>query len=345
MSKTLAKLLSKSEREISKAIAKLEQSSGYPSEDVRILAEIKQTMRIKINQLGLDPDDTTADELYYGLQSRFDRDSELINRAMGVSARTSLAERLNKAIQLVNHCARVDEVWVVKNSVAKKLLADNPPKHLIKKLHYRSAASLIKREDIAELYLLADKIEPANWIKTTDKQLSKLNTPDYELRAIKIIKLSNSPLLDSDNTLVVDKRLGTVAIRQSDPLEGANVLSLTLLLLTGLHSVNPSGYNEAIHELSPALRWWSDNNYLIADAEKPVSFNLKDVAINYLNGKVSTEATTHYGQQSLWQELHDRYQRVLDSLMEPEMQDEINQATNMPVTSELANEYVTVESE
>lgn len=350
MSKTLSKLLGKSEHEISKAIAKLEKSAGYPSEDVRILAEIKQTMRTKMNQLGLDPDDTTADELFWGLRARFDRDSGLINRAMGVGGHTTTEERLSKALQLVEHCASSDEVWVVKNAVAKKLLAENPPKHLLKKLHYRSAPSLIKRQDIAELYLLAGKTESATWQKATDRQLSKLNTSDYELRSIRIIKLANWQIMEADDSLIIDRRLGSVGIWAANDLKDATVLSTTLMLLAALQQVNPGGYREAIHELSPALRWWSDNSYLIADAEKPVSFNLKDVALNHLKGRDLPDSTTGHAARSLWQELTDRYQRTMEAYAdEPaDVQDEFSQtdkAPNLPITSELAGEYVTVDSE
>src|SRR5947208_2061243 len=105
MSKTLARLLGKSEKEVVAAISKLEALCGYPSEDVRLLAENKQKLRAKTMQLGLDPDDTTDEELYYALLGRFSRDSQTIDKALGVNDSTKLDERIDKAIQLVNHCA------------------------------------------------------------------------------------------------------------------------------------------------------------------------------------------------------------------------------------------------
>src|SRR3989344_1896772 len=146
MSKNLARLLAREETEITKSIAKLEELCGFPSEDVRLLAENKQKLRAKVHQLGLDVDDTTDQELYHALRARFERDSQMLDKALGVDSGTKLEERINKAVQLVNHCASTDEVWVVKNLVAKSTLTKLPPKHVAKVLHYRSIASMIKRQ-------------------------------------------------------------------------------------------------------------------------------------------------------------------------------------------------------
>ncbi|HSX18004.1 MAG TPA: hypothetical protein VLE51_01450 [Candidatus Saccharimonadales bacterium] len=351
MSKYFAKLLAEPEVKIAKTIAKMEEVCGYPSEDVRLVAENKQQLRIKVKQLSLDPDDTTDEELYYALITKYQDDSNRLNKALGVHADTDFDERLAKARQLVSHCASSDEMWVIKNSVVKTALVNNPPKQVSKRLHFRSAASMIKREDLAEIYLAAVYLESATWRKKVSQQLSKTSTADYELRSIKIVKLSferwgkiNGPA----SYIVSDPRMGAVALWPSTELKNASVLSLTLLLLDGLQAINPSGYSELLHELSPALRWWTDNKYLISDGDYSVSFNLKDVALNHLQNNNLSQAVAHHGRESLWQELASRYKIISSSLSDsiPDIQYNFNKAKNvpaLPINDELAAEYITVE--
>lgn len=351
MSRALAKLLGKPEKEITSSIAQLEALSGYPSEDVRLLADNKQKQRLKIAQLGLDADDTTDEELHYALMSRFERDSLVIDKAMGVGEATGFDERLNKAIQLVGHCADVHDKWFLKNAVARKLLLQNPPKKTAKRLHYRSAPSLIKREDIGAIYLLAEEFESSTWRKANAKQIAKQSPSSYELRPIRIVKLPAkiTSLKTSDEAYTLsDVRLGVLAMRPSARLEKVSVLCLTLLLLSGLEEMDPEDYSESLYELSPSLRWWADAGCLISDGNRPVSFNLKDVAINQLHYHRLNDSSLKYGAQTLWRQLTMRYKQLATGLSEDVA--EIEQGisadhteSKLPMADELANEYITVE--
>ena len=348
MSRNLARLLAREEGKITKSIAKLEELCGFPSEDVRLMAENKNRLRAKVSQLGLDVDDTTDEELYHALRARFERDSQMLNKALGVDERTNLDERLNKAIQLVNHCASTDEVWVVKNSIAKSTLAKYPPKHVAKQLHYRSVPSMVKREDVAELYLVGTVLESTTWQKNITKHLSKLNASCYELRPIKMVKVTAKLWENTQGIpphVIVNKQLGTVAVWPSEDLKNVSVLCLTLLLLEGVRSLNPGGYNEAIHELSPSLSWWADNERLISDGEQPVSLNLKDVALNHLMEHELKHAVKHHGAHSLWSELTNRYQAISASLSDkvPDIQYNFSgdEPVKLPTSADLAEEYVT----
>lgn len=351
MSRNLAKLLAREGDDISKDLSKLEEKTGYPSEDVRLMAENKQKVRVKIGQLGLDANDTTDEELFHALRARYMRDSQMLDKALGVDGSTRLADRLNKAIQLVNHCASVDEAWVVKNSVAKATLAKNPPKHVAKQLHFRSGTSMLKREDTAEIFLAGSVMESATWQKNITKHLAKLNASQYELRPIKIVNMKPKQWESVDGPsshIVIDRHIGAVAVWPSDDLKNASVLCLTLLLLEGIQSLNPNGYSESLPELSPALRWWADSSYLISDGQQPVSLNLKDVSFNHLMNHELHLAIRHHGAHSLWHELTSRYQQVSESLSNKviSLEDGINHSElqpEFPVVSELAAEHVTLE--
>ncbi len=63
MSKILSELLGATEPMFSLALKQLEAESGNPSADIRLTAEITGKLRLKTQELGLDPDDTTGKEL------------------------------------------------------------------------------------------------------------------------------------------------------------------------------------------------------------------------------------------------------------------------------------------
>ena len=80
MSAHLSKLVGKAEKEVAQFIAEMEDEFGNPSADVRLLAEVNRLARQKMAELGLDPRDTTGEELYHTLGARFDRDAKPIHK-------------------------------------------------------------------------------------------------------------------------------------------------------------------------------------------------------------------------------------------------------------------------
>ena len=70
MSKAVANLLGKTEKEVAKAILTLEKLCGQPSEDIRLVNASRQKIKNKTSQLGLDPNDTTGPELYHALLAK-----------------------------------------------------------------------------------------------------------------------------------------------------------------------------------------------------------------------------------------------------------------------------------
>src|SRR3990167_7697712 len=92
MSKSLAKLLGKTERETSRVISKLEALTGYPSEDIRFHADTKNQLRAKIAEMGLDPADTTNQELYHAALSRFEKDAEAFRQSLGLASDASFSQ-------------------------------------------------------------------------------------------------------------------------------------------------------------------------------------------------------------------------------------------------------------
>src|SRR5579884_3969626 len=173
MSKRIARLLGEPEHQIAKSIGRLEAKNGYPSHDARLLAENAQKVRAKLVDLKLDPDDTTAEELYHALQVRFERCSRLFDEYFGAE-KYDFIQKAAKAIKLLEPYAQNARQWGLRSKAAKEVLRQLPPKQLMKQLNYRSVESLLKRENLAEIYLSASRLESSNWLRKHQRIVSGL---------------------------------------------------------------------------------------------------------------------------------------------------------------------------
>ncbi len=65
---------------------------------------------------------------------------------------------------------------------------------------------------------------------------------------------------------------------------------------------------EVLYHLEPALHFWHGMDYVATKGDhKPVSFNLLDMALNYLNGLDYGHRVYQHAQDGLWNELFVRY--------------------------------------
>jgi hypothetical protein len=316
MSKALASLVGKADIEVSRIVARLEELSGWPSEDVRLVAEVKQTLNRKLAQLGLDPHDTTSEELYHALIARYAADTARIDRSLGLNDESSLSERSKTAVSLVERSVDKREVWVLKNTATKALLKQNPPKKLMKKLPYRSIDSMLKREDAASLFIGADLVESTAWHKKMDAKLVKLSTASYELKPLRLVSIQADKLADcqSPEGVIVNGAVGAVALSPSLPVT-APVLTLALMLIDGLEILSENQLSHRLHTVHPVLNWWLETEQLVySNQGQPVSLNFKDVAQNHLASKDYQQRASHNGHKVLWSQLMQRYKLHIDEL-------------------------------
>lgn len=171
-------MLGASEQATANVVAKLEKLAGYPGEDNRLLSEIRSSLRTKLAELGLDPNDSTPTELYHTLLSHFEADSRHFDKLIGGA--------LNNIVYLVKLTDAPRQAWVLKRSVAKDLLRDHPPKKLARALNYRSTESMLKREDIDVLYAAFPYVESPSWLKSFYRSHGNLQPSDFEIRDIRL---------------------------------------------------------------------------------------------------------------------------------------------------------------
>lgn len=190
MSGTLQELLNAKEPIFSLAVRQLEAASGHEGRDVRLIAEIAGQMRVDTQVLGLDPDDTSGRELYAAQMVRIAEDNSRLTALIGIGSEETSTEVTSRVVAFVQELELARECWVLKRSVAKKMLRTMPPKGLMKLLGHRSVDSLLKHENIDELYAALRFSESDRWLSAYNELLITVTPSDFESREISLIVLN-----------------------------------------------------------------------------------------------------------------------------------------------------------
>jgi hypothetical protein len=305
MSKHIAELMDQPERLITKSIMKLESKNGYPSHDARHLASNIQIVRRKLSDLGLDPDDTTAEELYHALKAKYQADSLAFDIESNFHS-LDFESKAGKAREIIEKNTGLPQRWVLKTTAAKNLLRRQPPKKLMKHLSYRSVESLLKRENTGRLFIEADSAESAAWRKQLQSCISKLDSTAFEMREISITWLDynhgSSPLVYNDD-------VGALAFAKTELTENSRLLGLTVLLADFIGSLS----GKTVSVRSDVLQWWADMDGLVAEQDgRTVSMNIKDAAMNQAGRHDFAARLLSAGRAGFWKNLVGRYENQLE---------------------------------
>ncbi len=186
----LSELLGATEPMFSLALQQLEKASGSTGVDLRLTSEIIGKVNLKTRELGLDPEDTTGRELYFALLNKVERDDEYLVKLMGGTDPNDAAALMPLMKKMWDDYKTPKAAWVLKKSVAKRLLHSMPPKNIMKHLHYRSVDSMLKNENLAEIYGALRFAEDPKWLNEFDSSYKKLKPSDFETRNIEIVQMS-----------------------------------------------------------------------------------------------------------------------------------------------------------
>ncbi len=244
MSRLISKLLGASEPAFSMAIKQLEQITNRQGIDIRLTAEISNKVRYTVGQFGLDPYDTTAKELYHCLMNKIKVDDERFVRLIGAQASDSPTDLIEPVIKTLGNLNLSKKCWVIKKSVAKELLKQNPPKNVMKQLRYKSIDSMLKNENIFELYGAIRFAETAAWQRKLIKSYKVLGPSDFEVRNIEVFvmpkdrweQLSHSAVKAKGHFVTNLKELGAIIVLP--PAHSNQVGYATLLALLIIHYIN-----------------------------------------------------------------------------------------------------------
>ena len=244
MSRILSELLKAEEPLFGLAIKQLEQASGNPSADVRLTAEIVGKVHIKMRSLGLDPTDTTGSELYRALYNLVQKHDGFLAERIGCTDPENVEAVLLRVKETVEALDVPKKAWVLKYSVAKRLLKTMPPNHVMKQLGYRSIDSMVKREPIGELFGAMRLLESQEWLDKFVRSYMTLQPTDFETRNIEIVyldpikwgKAAHEYVKQKRHNITHLKEIGTIVMMPM-PLARMSGITITTLPLL-LHYVN-----------------------------------------------------------------------------------------------------------
>lgn len=386
MSRLISDLLGATEPMFSIAVRQLEQASGKPGVDVRLTAEIIGLVQLKTREIGLDPRDTTGKELYHALIAHLKKNDEQLAKAIGcgdaedVAALMPLMKDAAERVKIPRSC------WVLKRSVAKEFLKRTPPPNIMNRLGYKSVDSLLKNENIFEIYGALRFAEGPEWLNEFDSHYDNLTPSDFEERQIEIVQMPAERWADIAEPFVHKKRHNITHLKElgvilmlpiniprmpgiamtvmpllfhyineirlysaffklqqvkpdfaqivintliADPAEAAVMAGQQVhwrviqryfgKLENEYHPVmfEPHVQPEDLHwrkaedilyDIDPQLGWWRDLDYVgVMHQNRPVTFNLMDIAVSYSNKTAYKDRAIYHFRESLWNELFTRY--------------------------------------
>lgn len=241
MSRMLSELLGAEEPLFSLALQQLEQESGRPGIDVRLTAEIIGKIRLKTQELGLDPDDTTPQELYRALENRVANDNKRIKKELLSldEDNDTIRELVPAMVKVVKTSKIPKRCWVLKRSVAKRLLKKMPPASMMKHLHYRSIDSMLKHEPFDEMYTALRFSEGPDWLTKYNELLKTVKASDFEERNISIVELDHDRWVDLADSFTKKKlhnvthtkEMGVIAVlpMKRETMRGLPLKTMSLL--------------------------------------------------------------------------------------------------------------------
>ena len=227
-----------------RSLEKLERASGHTSTDIRLTTELSRGTRAKLHQLGLDPKDTTGEELYHALAQRLKADDARLLKSLQVKFGSKSDSTVGHVAEALRQVPISRGVYAMKAAVAKRMLKKTLPRHVMKQLGYRSYDSLIKHEQPAALLAAGWLIEPATWRKQLLEQYKQLRSGDFEIRAMSVVcpeskrweVLTNALVTEKKHTVIAVKELGAVVLLPLPAQQPPVATTLTLLL--ALHAMN-----------------------------------------------------------------------------------------------------------
>lgn len=231
MSRVLAELLGVSEPELSGILLSLEEASGGPGVDIRLIAELSATVHQKTRELGLDPKDTTGRELYHALQALVAQHDMFLAQVLGARDSQNVKDVLPRIISAIQTLPIPRKCWAIKPSVIKKLLKKTPPKKVMKQLGYRSVDSMIKREATDEILGATRVLESLQWQHRFTKTYKQLSPSDFETRDIVIKQLDTAKWGSAVNTYIYAHHHNITHLKE---FGSVLVLPLPVLTMPGL---------------------------------------------------------------------------------------------------------------
>ncbi|MCL5112926.1 MAG: hypothetical protein M1554_00370 [Patescibacteria group bacterium] len=173
-------------------ITDLEKKTGHNGEDIRLHNKLAIKLKDKLVDLGLDPFDSSSIEIYHGLINKLKED----DRRLYLSVRSLAGSKVNAkstlidGFKIITDELKMSDLIRLKPSFIKNYLIKNPPKRLIKNLHYRTVESLLKRENLSLIVLGINYFESDNYVTKFYSNYKSVKSSDFKNSDLEIIYLN-----------------------------------------------------------------------------------------------------------------------------------------------------------
>jgi len=187
LSRFLLEILGNNDPKTKQVLVAQERRSGHPNHDLRLTSKMYCSTRSKLKQLGLDPNDTTARELYFSLNDKLVKDDAKLTKklrsiaAQKVNAEANISDGL---IEVIKDLKLDRDCFALKSSVLKHQFQSQSPKRTMKALGYRSVDSLLKLEPVTFILLAINYYESESYLANFYARYKKLDPSCFELRKV-----------------------------------------------------------------------------------------------------------------------------------------------------------------
>lgn len=217
---TIARFLQAKEPLFDHALHQLEERTGRHNVDVKLAAEIVETVADRTRQLGLDPADTTGRELYAALLAQVHKHDAHLAKAIGGTDPEDMTEMIPLIVAAAESARLPKQAWVLREDKARAMLLAHPPLEVMKLLGHHLVSDLLDKEDIYELMVSLRFAQDAAWLNDFDATYRSLVPGDFERRAIKIVVMRHDKWGDialhftqkKRHNITHSKEMGVIAV-------------------------------------------------------------------------------------------------------------------------------------
>lgn len=235
----LADLLLAKEPLFSESIKQLEQRSGHQGADVQLLAELATKSAAMMTELGLSPQ-ATAQQTYDAVMQHIKEDNQHLAQVVGAPDDETLETLVPKLVETVRMANIERRCYALTESVARNLLEQLPPPQIMQRLGYESVDTMLRHEDVAELFVALRFAETPEWLNTFNAAYKSMTPDDFEQRDIKVIvfdpnkwgNVAEHFVAKKLHPLTHSKEMGTVGVvpMTVTSMPGAPLKILSMLL-------------------------------------------------------------------------------------------------------------------
>ena len=285
MTRFLSEALEAPEPLFRSGINRLESASGHPSADIRLTTEVQHATQAKLHELGLDPRDTTPEELYRALQERIKADDARLTKTLRTRAATHVSADGDVVAGMIHALQALPDskrCFALKTSVLKALVKRQPPKNAMKRLGYRSLDSFLKHEVPVLVLAAAWLNEGVSWQRRLIDQYKKLRPADFEDRKIALLRPTSERWRRLAAETVAGQQHNLISFREAGALvflplsKDAPAGTTTASLALALHELNEIRTAGTFLKLAQVRRDFGRLVQVIATSESHSGFQLLD---------------------------------------------------------------------